>query len=94
MAYMALGLCAPEDGPRFTERAIEQRAGIVINPSGGPQAVNPVSATALIRITECALQVRGKAGRRQLDGVRKTVSTGQGGATQFSTAVILGAEPP
>jgi acetyl-CoA C-acetyltransferase len=94
MAYMALGLCTPKGGPRFTEKAIERRAGIAINPSGGPQAVNPVSATALIRITECALQIRGRAGRRQLDGIRKTISTGQGGATQFSTAVILGAERP
>lgn len=94
MAYMALGLCTPSGGPRFTEKAIEMRAGIAINPSGGPQASNPVSATALIRITECALQIRGMAGRRQLDGIRKTVSTGQGGATQFSTAVVLGAERP
>jgi acetyl-CoA C-acetyltransferase len=54
---------------------------------------NPVSATALIRIAECALQVRGRAGRRQVDGVRRAVATGQGGATQFSTAVILGSAP-
>ena len=94
MAYTALGLCAPQEGPAFVDRAIQDTAGISINRSGGPQAVNPVSATALIRIAECALQVRGKAGRRQLDGIRKAVATGQGGATQFSTAVIVGAEKP
>jgi acetyl-CoA C-acetyltransferase len=91
MAYSALGLAPPEEGPRFAEAVIEGRAGIVINPSGGPQAANPVSATALIRIAEAALQVRGKAGRRQVDGIRRAVATGQGGATQFSTAVVLGA---
>lgn len=94
MAYTALGFCEPSDGPRFADKAIDNRAGISINPSGGPQAANPVSATALIRITECALQIRQMAGRRQVDGIRKTVSTGQGGATQFSTAVILGADRP
>lgn len=94
MAYTALGLCAHEDGPAFVDHLLSGQARIVMNPSGGPQAANPVSATALIRIAECALQVRGMAGRRQLDGVRRALATGQGGATQFSTAVILGAERP
>lgn len=94
MAYMALGLCSPENNLAFTEKAIEERTGLIIQPSGGPQAANPVSATALIRITEAALQIRGQAGKRQIDGIRKTMSTGQGGATQFSTAVILGADKP
>lgn len=94
MAYMALGLCTPKDNVAFTERAIAGTAGVAFQPSGGPQACNPVSATALIRITEAALQIRGRAGARQIDGIRRTLSTGQGGATQFSTAVILGAEKP
>ena len=94
MAYTAMGLCQPEDSVRFTEKAIDGKAGLAIQPSGGPQASNPVSATALIRITEAALQIRGQAGKRQIDGVRRTMSTGQGGATQFSTAVILGADQP
>lgn len=93
MAYPALGLCAAEDGPRFADAIIEGRAGIVINASGGPQAANPVSATALIRVAECAQQIMGTAGRRQVDGIRNAVATGQGGATQFSTAVVLGAMP-
>ena len=94
IAYMALGLCDRQDIVRFTERAIDGSAGLAIQPSGGPQVNNPISATALIRISEAALQIRGRAGKRQVDGVRKTMSTGQGGATQFSTAVILGADKP
>lgn len=94
MAYTALGLCGDDDCVAFTEAAIEQRAGLSINPSGGPQASNPVSATALIRIAECAQQVRGLAGERQVDGARMALATGQGGATQFSTAVILGNTEP
>lgn len=94
MAYPALGLCQASDGVAFTKKAIDQKAGIIINPSGGPQASNPVSATALIRIAECAQQVRGFAGRRQVDGAKKAIATGQGGATQFSTAVILSNAKP
>ncbi len=94
MAYMALGLCVPTDGPKFTESIIDGTQRVSINRSGGPQAANPVSATAMIRVTECALQIRGQAGRRQLDGIRKTVSTGQGGATQFSTTIVLGDQRP
>ena len=94
MAYPALGFCDARDGVRFTEKAIEQKAGIVVNPSAGPQASNPVSPTALIRIAECAQQVRGLAGRRQVDGARMAIATGQGGATQFSTAVIVGNRIP
>jgi acetyl-CoA C-acetyltransferase len=94
MAYPALGFCDASDCVTFTEKAIEQKAGMTINPSGGPQASNPVSATALIRIAECAQQVRGLAGRRQVDDARTAIATGQGGATQFSTAVIVSNQKP
>ena len=94
MAYSALGLLGGRSGPDFTERLIAGRERIAVNPSGGPQMANPVSATALIRIAECALQVRGMAGRRQKDGIGRAVATGQGGATQFSTCVVLGADRP
>lgn len=89
MHYYGLGLCEPATGPAFVDAQIEGRSRIWVNLSGGPQAANPVSAAALIRIAECALQVRGKAGRRQKDGIVTAVATGQGGATQFSTCVVL-----
>jgi acetyl-CoA C-acetyltransferase len=90
MAYPALGLCRPEDGPAFVEAQFSDPALPQFNPSGGPQGANPVSATALVRIAECALQVRGVAGPHQVDRVRRAVATGQGGATQFSTVCVLG----
>lgn len=93
MAYTALGICGDGTGPQFADSLIDGTSRISVNPSGGPQMANPVSAAALIRIAECALQVRGMAGRRQQDGVRRAVATGQGGATQFSTCVVLGADP-
>ena len=93
MAYPALGLCKAEDGPRFVERQFTDPSLPAFNPSGGPQGANPVSATAMVRIAECALQVRGTAGDRQVDGVERAVATGQGGATQFSTVCVLGKNP-
>ncbi len=93
MAYPALGFCESADGPRFVEAQATDQSLPVFNPSGGPQGANPVSATAMVRIAECALQVRQMAGERQVDGVRRAVATGQGGATQFSTVCVLGATP-
>ena len=93
MAYPALGFCEAEDGPRFVEQQLRDKSLPVFNPSGGPQGANPVSATAMVRIAECALQVRQMAGERQVDGVERAVATGQGGATQFSTVCVLGAKP-
>jgi acetyl-CoA C-acetyltransferase len=92
MAYPPLRLCAPEHGPRFVEDSLAGRTHAVINPSGGPQAANPVSATGLIRIAECAAQVTGTAGGTQVDGARWAVASSQGGATQFSMAVVLSSE--
>ncbi len=94
MTYPALGFCAAPDGPRFIQEQQEDESLPVFNPSGGPQAANPVSATAMVRIAECALQVRGLAGDRQVPHARRAVATGQGGATQFSTVCVLGAQQP
>jgi acetyl-CoA C-acetyltransferase len=92
MAYAPLGLCTPEDGPEFVEASTAGERGPAINPSGGPQAANPVSATGLIRIAECASQVMGRAGECQVEGASWAVATSQGGATQFSMAVVVSSE--
>lgn len=89
MAYPALGIVGDKTGPRFADGLIDGTERIAVQPSGGPQIVNPVSAAALIRIAEAGLQVRGLAGKRQQDGIKRAVATGQGGATQFSTCVVL-----
>jgi acetyl-CoA C-acetyltransferase len=93
MAYAPLGLCVPEDGPDLVRSGFGRAdaAGPTVNPSGGPQTANPVGATALVRLAECALQVMGDAGERQAGTVRTAVATGQGGSTQFSTCTVIGA---
>src|SRR5258708_40351424 len=93
MAYPALGFCESADGPRFVEAQATDKSLPVFNPSGGPQGANPVSATAMVRIAECALQVRQIAGARQGDGVERADGTGQGGATQFSKGCVVGNKP-
>jgi acetyl-CoA C-acetyltransferase len=61
----------------------------VSNPGGGPQRGDAVGATALWRLAEGALQVRGNAAERQVEGASLAVATGQGGANQFSTCTVL-----
>jgi len=94
MAYPALGLCEVDRSRAFVDEVLSGETGIEFNPSGGAQAANPVSATALIRIAEAAQQARGLAGPCQRDGVRRAVATGQGGATQFSTVCVLSTDQP
>ena len=61
---------------------------IPINPSGGVIAANPIGATALLRVAEAALQIRGDAGRHQVPGpVRHALASGFGGT--FWTVLFI-----
>jgi acetyl-CoA C-acetyltransferase len=64
-----------------------------INPSGGTLCANPISATALVRVAEAALQIMGEAGERQVPGARVAVATGVGGSLQFHTCMVLAGDP-
>jgi len=59
-----------------------------INPSGGVIATNCIGATGLIRIGESALQVMGKAEKRQVPGAKVAVATGFGGCAWSDVTVI------
>jgi acetyl-CoA acetyltransferase len=41
-------------------------ADVSVNPSGGPQAANPIMATGLVRVTEAAKQIRDNGKQRTL----------------------------
>lgn len=59
-----------------------------INPSGGVTCTNPIGCTAMVRVAEAALQIRGDARERQVTrDVRTAVATGFGGS--FWTEMIL-----
>jgi acetyl-CoA C-acetyltransferase len=62
---------------------------ISLNPSGGVVAANPIGATAMVRVAEAALQVRGDAGRHQIPKpIKHALASGFGG-TLWTVLFIL-----
>ena len=59
-----------------------------VNPSGGVLCTNPIGATAMIRVAEAALQIRGQADKRQVPNVKTALATGYGG-NWWSDILIL-----
>ncbi|NPV90827.1 MAG: hypothetical protein HPY50_08650 [Firmicutes bacterium] len=61
---------------------------IPFNPSGGVVGTNAIGATAMVRVAEAALQVRGDAGEYQVKDVRHALASGYGG-TYWTVLVML-----
>ena len=68
LAIEGLGFCKPGEGGKITEEGETEIDGrIPINPSGGLKGKgHPVGATGIAQAVEAVLQLRGKAGRRQV----------------------------
>ena len=60
-----------------------------LNPSGGVVSTNPIGATALIRVAEAALQVRGDAGEHQVPKEVKTAMASGFGGTMWTVLHLL-----
>lgn len=61
---------------------------IPMNPSGGVVAANPIGATAMVRVAEAALQIRGDAGGHQIPTeVKHALASGFGGT--FWTVLLM-----
>jgi acetyl-CoA C-acetyltransferase len=88
-----LGFCGEGEGGRMIDSGITGISGALpVNPSGGVLAMNPYIARGLYRVAEAALQVKGKAGEKQVD---KRVNTALAHGThgfggQCHAVVILG----
>lgn len=84
ISYEALGLCAEGDAEAFVEDGENSYGGRhVVNPSGGLLSKgHPLGATGLAQCTELVEQLRGQAGRRQVEGARMALqhNLGLGGA--------------
>ena len=94
-AYEALGFCERGQAHRLVEAGTCDFEGeLPANPSGGPMCANPIGATGLVRVAECAEQLRGTAAGRQVEGARRAVATSSGGSSQFYTVCVLGSERP
>lgn len=65
-----------------------------VNMSGGVLSTNPIGASGMIRFAEAALQVRGMAGERQVDGAKLALGHAYGGGSQFFAVWVVGSERP
>lgn len=84
LSYEALGLCGAGEAERFVEDGDNSYGGkVVTNPSGGLLSKgHPLGATGLAQCTELVEQLRGAAGKRQVEGARLALqhNLGLGGA--------------
>lgn len=89
-----LGLCKRGEGPRLVWDGVTDMGGeLPINPSGGVLSSNPIGATGLQRVAECALQIMGKAGERQVPDAKLTLASGFGGCF-WTDLMAIGARKP
>lgn len=84
ISYEALGLCSEGGATRMIRDGDNTYGGgVVVNPSGGLMSKgHPLGATGLAQCTELVEQLRGSAGRRQVENVEAALqhNVGLGGA--------------
>ncbi len=92
----SLGFAEEGQGWRLVEDGSTQLEGgdLPVNCSGGVLSSNPIGASGTIRFAEAALQVRGLAEERQVDGVRRALGHAYGGGAQYFAMWIVGSEKP
>ncbi len=62
-----------------------------VNRSGGVLAGNPIQVAGTARVAEAAIQLRGEAGKRQVEGARVALAQGcYGPCGQSQCVIILG----
>ena len=82
-----VGLCEEGKGGQWMEKdGLEKHH---VNLSGGMLNGNPLMLGGLARATEAILQLRGEAGERQVDGVRRALAQGTTGAAGQHQAVVI-----
>lgn len=81
LAYEDLGLCGLGEGAKLVTDGTTTLSGqIPVNPSGGLLAKgHPVGATGVAQISELFWQLRGEAGKRQVEGARVGLTENGGG---------------
>jgi acetyl-CoA C-acetyltransferase len=95
MEYEALGFAEPGRGVELIRKGVTAMDGkLPVCPSGGTLCTNPIGATGLIRVAEAALQVMGKADKRQVPNVKTALAHSWGAAIGFHTMMILDKEAP
>lgn len=94
LSLEACGFAARGEGVRLAqEGAILPNGRIPISSMGGLKARgHPVGATGLYQIAEAALQLQGRAGKAQIDGVRTAMTQNIGGSGATIVTHILAKE--
>lgn len=87
-----LGFCKKGEAGRLTEEGITALHGdLPVNTSGGLKACgHPVGATGIKQVCEVVMQLRGEAGKRQIDGARIGMTHNVGGTGATVAVHILG----
>jgi len=87
-----VGIAKKGEGGKALEEGITNIGGkFPVNTSGGLKARgHPIGATGVAQIVELALQLRGDAEKRQVDGVEKGLAVNIGGTGATSIVHILG----
>ena len=84
ISYEALGLCPEGKAGEFVDSGAQTYGGqVVVNPSGGLISKgHPLGATGLAQCAELSWQLRGQAGKRQVEGAKFALqhNLGLGGA--------------
>ena len=87
-----LGFVKKGEGGKATESGLTAIGGkIPVNPSGGLKACgHPVGATGVKQAVEMVLQLRGEAGKRQIDGANIGLTHNVGGSGGTAVVHIFG----
>jgi acetyl-CoA C-acetyltransferase len=87
-----VGIAKKGEGGKALDEGITEIGGkFPVNTSGGLKARgHPVGATGVAQIVELALQLRGEAEKRQVDGAEKALAVNIGGTGATSIVHILG----
>ena len=90
MIYEGLGLCGKGEGGKLIDSGETQVGGTVpVNPSGGVLSSNVAMANGLIRVAEIALQLMGKAGKRQIADAKTGLAYGMNGICSQGNCVLI-----
>jgi acetyl-CoA acetyltransferase len=88
-----LGFCPKGEGGRFVaDGAIAPGGGLPVNTSGGGLSYCHPGMFGIFVLIEAVRQLRGEAGRRQVDGCETAIAHGNGGTLSAQSTVILGTQ--
>jgi acetyl-CoA C-acetyltransferase/acetyl-CoA acyltransferase len=91
LAIEALGLVEPGEGGSAAENGVTALGGAIpVNPSGGLKAKgHPIGATGTAQIVELTEQLRGEAGRRQVEDPETGIAHNLGGDTATTFVTVM-----